>query len=147
MTKTEQQEAERHRVKMAKRKAVQDEEVAGKQIEKGLLIVHTGTGKGKSTAAFGLALRMPGRGKRIGVVQSIQGPWHSAGRDALEGFGDQVCGPSVGGGPEFKVMPTSRGRVTHIYTGAGGNQVSAIRTHGDLVHVYALQTRGHPRCT
>ena len=46
-------EAERHRAKMAKRKAVQDAEVAGKTIKKGLLIVHTGTGKGKSTAAFG----------------------------------------------------------------------------------------------
>ena len=57
-------EAERHRAKMAKRKAVQDAEVAGKTIEKGLLIVHTGPGKGKSTAAFGLALRMLGRGHR-----------------------------------------------------------------------------------
>ena len=56
--------AERHRAKMANRKARQDAEVAGKTIEKGLLIVHTGTGKGKSTAAFGLALRMLGRGKR-----------------------------------------------------------------------------------
>ena len=67
--------AERHRAKMAKRKAVQDAEVAEKTSEKGLLIVHTGTGKGKSTAAFGLALRMLGRGRRIGVVQYIKGAW------------------------------------------------------------------------
>ena len=59
-------EAERYRAKMAKRKAVQDAEVAEKTIEKGLLIVHTGPGKGKSTAAFGLALRMLGRGRRMG---------------------------------------------------------------------------------
>jgi cob(I)alamin adenosyltransferase len=91
-------EAERHRAKMVKRKAVQDAEVADKKIEKGLLIVHTGTGKGKSTAAFGLALRMLGRGKRIGVVQFIKGAWHSAERDALETFGDQVSWHTMGEG-------------------------------------------------
>ncbi|MBX9823606.1 MAG: cob(I)yrinic acid a,c-diamide adenosyltransferase [Xanthobacteraceae bacterium] len=91
-------EAERHRAKMAKRKAVQDAEVAEKKIEKGLLIVHTGTGKGKSTAAFGLALRMLGRGKRVGVVQFIKGAWHSAERDALEKFGDQVSWHTMGEG-------------------------------------------------
>ena len=91
-------EAERHRAKMAKRKAVQDAEVADKTIEKGLLIVHTGTGKGKSTAAFGLALRMLGRGKRVGVVQFIKGAWQSAERDALETFGDRVSWHTMGEG-------------------------------------------------
>ena len=91
-------DAERHRAKMIKRKAVQDAEVAGKTIEKGLLIVHTGPGKGKSTAAFGLALRMLGRGKRVGVVQFIKGAWHSAERDALEKFGDQVSWHTMGEG-------------------------------------------------
>ncbi len=94
----DESEAERHRAKMAKRKAVQDAEVADKKIEKGLLIVHTGTGKGKSTAAFGLALRMLGRGKRIGVVQFIKGAWKSAERDALETFGDQVSWHTMGEG-------------------------------------------------
>jgi cob(I)alamin adenosyltransferase len=91
-------EAARHRAKMAKRKAAQDAEVAGKTVEKGLLIVHTGTGKGKSTAAFGLALRMLGRGRRIGVVQFIKGAWRSAERDALEKFGDQVVWHTMGEG-------------------------------------------------
>jgi cob(I)alamin adenosyltransferase len=99
MNKTvEDIEAERHRAKMAKRKTMQDAEVADKKIEKGLLIVHTGTGKGKSTAAFGLALRMLGRGKRIGVVQFIKGAWQSAERDALETFGDQVVWHTMGEG-------------------------------------------------
>jgi cob(I)alamin adenosyltransferase len=94
----EKAEAERHRAKMAKRKAVQDAEVAAKTIEKGLLIVHTGAGKGKSTAAFGLALRMLGRGQRIGVVQFIKGGWQSAERDALARFGEQVRWHTMGEG-------------------------------------------------
>ena len=80
---------ERHKAKMMKRKAAQDAEVAAKPIaEKGLLIVHTGPGKGKSTAAFGLALRALGRGFRVGVVQFIKGAWSTGERAAIERFGE-----------------------------------------------------------
>jgi cob(I)alamin adenosyltransferase len=106
--KTDKDEAERHRAKMAKRKAVQDAEVAGKTVEKGLLIVHTGSGKGKSTAAFGLALRMLGRGHRIGVVQFIKGAWHSAERDALQKFGDQVSWHTMGEGFTWETQDRAR---------------------------------------
>ncbi|WP_239504376.1 cob(I)yrinic acid a,c-diamide adenosyltransferase, partial [Serratia marcescens] len=68
-------DAERHRAKMEKRKAAQDAEVAEKTIEKGLLIVNTGPGKGKTTAALGLMLRMLGRGRRVACVQFIKGGW------------------------------------------------------------------------
>src|ERR1700728_1330791 len=109
MTETiDQAEAERHRAKMAKRKAVQDAEVAQKTVEKGLLIVHTGTGKGKSTAAFGLALRMLGRGHRIGVVQFIKGAWHTAERDALARFGDQVVWHTMGEGFTWETQDRAR---------------------------------------
>src|ERR1700758_719804 len=108
MSETVDKEAERHRAKMAKRKAVQDAEVAEKTLEKGLLIVHTGTGKGKSTAAFGLVLRMLGRGHRVGVVQFIKGAWHSAGRDALERFGDQVVWHSMGEGFTWETQDRAR---------------------------------------
>jgi cob(I)alamin adenosyltransferase len=101
-------ETARHRAKMAKRKAVQDAEVAEKKIEKGLLIVHTGAGKGKSTAAFGLALRMLGRGRRIGVVQFIKGAWHSAERDALDLFGDQVAWHTMGEGFTWETQDLER---------------------------------------
>jgi cob(I)alamin adenosyltransferase len=104
----EETEAERHRTKMAKRKAVQDAEVAGKTVEKGLLIVHTGTGKGKSTAAFGLALRMLGRGHRVGVVQFIKGAWHSAERDALAAFGEQVSWHTMGEGFTWETQDIKR---------------------------------------
>jgi len=106
--KLDEAEVERHRAKMAKRKAVQDAEVAGKTVEKGLLIVHTGAGKGKSTAAFGLALRMLGRGRRVGVVQFIKGAWHTAERDALAKFGDQIVWHSMGEG--FTWETQDRGR-------------------------------------
>ncbi len=109
MTKAiDEKDAERHRAKMAKRKSVQDEEVAGKTVEKGLLIVHTGTGKGKSTAAFGLALRMLGRGKRVGVVQFVKGAWHTAERDALAKFGDQVAWYSMGEGFTWETQDLAR---------------------------------------
>jgi cob(I)alamin adenosyltransferase len=111
MTKQQVDEAaaERHRAKMAKRKAVQDAEVAEKKtIEKGLLIVHTGPGKGKSTAAFGLALRMLGRGHRVGVVQFIKGAWRTAERDALEIFGDQVAWFTMGEGFTWETQDLAR---------------------------------------
>ena len=82
-------EAERnayHAEKMRKRKEAQDRKLAAKTIEKGLLIVHTGTGKGKSTAAFGMALRAVAHGFRVGVVQFVKGPWTSGEREALKRF-------------------------------------------------------------
>ncbi len=80
--------ARRHRLKMEKRKAVQDAEVASKSVaQKGLLMVHTGPGKGKSTAAFGLALRALGHGWKIGVVQFGKGGWRSGEREMLEKLG------------------------------------------------------------
>jgi cob(I)alamin adenosyltransferase len=100
--------AERHRAKMAKRKAVQDAEVAGKTVEKGLLIVHTGPGKGKSTAAFGLALRMLGRGHRVGVVQFIKGAWHTGERDAFAVFGDRVSWHTMGEGFTWETQDLAR---------------------------------------
>jgi cob(I)alamin adenosyltransferase len=100
--------AERHRAKMAKRKAVQDAEVAGKAIEKGLLIVHTGPGKGKSTAAFGLALRMLGRGHRVGVVQFIKGAWRTGERDAFAAFGDRVSWHTMGEGFTWETQDLAR---------------------------------------
>jgi cob(I)alamin adenosyltransferase len=93
---------------MAKRKAAQDTEVAGKTIEKGLLIVHTGAGKGKSTAAFGLALRMLGRDERVGVVQFIKGAWHTAERDALAKFGDQIVWHAMGEGFTWETQDRAR---------------------------------------
>src|SRR3954471_14012404 len=101
-------EAERHRTKMEKRKAVQDAEVASKTIEKGLLIVNTGPGKGKSTAAFGLALRMLGHGRRVGVVQFVKGAWHTGEKDAFAAFGDRIEWHSMGEGFTWETQDKAR---------------------------------------
>ena len=106
--KIDDAEAERHRAKMEKRKAVQDAEVAAKTVEKGLLIVNTGPGKGKSTAAFGLALRMLGYGGRVGVVQFIKGAWHSGEQDALARFGDLVSWHTMGEGFTWETQDLKR---------------------------------------
>src|ERR1700712_2321987 len=98
-----------HRAKMQKRKAVQDREVAEKTItEKGLLIVHTGAGKGKSTAAFGLLLRMLGHGRKVGVVQFIKGAWSTGERSVLERFGDLVTWHTMGEGFTWETQDRAR---------------------------------------
>src|SRR4029079_572902 len=108
MTEIDVKEAERHRAKMAKLMSVQDAEVAGKTIEKGLLIVNTGPGKGKSTAAFGLALRMLGHGRRVGVVQFVKGAWHTGEKDAFAAFGDRVEWHSMGEGFTWETQDKAR---------------------------------------
>lgn len=108
MRDIDEKDAERHRAKMAKRKAVQDAEVAGKTIEKGLLIVNTGPGKGKSTAAFGLALRMLGYGRRVGVVQFVKGAWHTGEKDAFAVFGDKIVWHTMGEGFTWETQDLKR---------------------------------------
>ena len=103
----EAREAERHRAKMIKRKAVQDAEEASKTIAKGLLMVNTGPGKGKSTAAFGLALRALGHGWRIGVVQFIKGRVTGE-QTALESFGDRVVWHTAGEGFTWETQDKAR---------------------------------------
>jgi len=106
---TESDDNARHRAKMEKRKAVQDAEVASKTIvQKGLLIVHTGPGKGKSTAAFGLMLRALGRGWKVGVVQFIKGAWETGERLAFERFGDQVVWRTMGEGFTWETQDRAR---------------------------------------
>ncbi|MEF3367732.1 cob(I)yrinic acid a,c-diamide adenosyltransferase [Methylocystis sp. 9N] len=104
----EDEEARRHREKMEKRKAVQDAEVASKTItRKGLLMVHTGAGKGKSTAAFGLVLRALGHGWKVGVVQFGKGQWRSGERDMLEKLGN-VSWHTLGEGFTWETQDRAR---------------------------------------
>ena len=98
----------RHAEKMAKRKVARDKMLAGKTIEKGLLIVHTGLGKGKSTAAFGLVMRAIGHGMRVGVVQFTKGKWTSGERFVLDRFPDQVTLRVMGEGFTWETQDRQR---------------------------------------
>jgi cob(I)alamin adenosyltransferase len=84
-----------HKAEMQALKAEQDAKVRAKQIERGVLIVNTGDGKGKSTAGFGLALRAAGSGLRVGVVQFIKGTWKTGEGEAFKRFPEithVICG-------------------------------------------------------
>ena len=94
--------------KAAKRKAARDRMLADKTVEKGLLIVHTGKGKGKSTAAFGLAARAIGNGMRVGIVQFVKGKWETGERHVLERFADQVTIRTMGEGFTWETQDRAR---------------------------------------
>ena len=98
----------RHAEKMAKRKAARTRMLATKTEERGLIIVHTGKGKGKSTAAFGMALRMIGHGMRVGVVQFVKGAWGTGERTVLEGFPDLVTLRAMGDGFTWDTQDRAR---------------------------------------
>src|ERR1700675_1721688 len=87
-----------HREKMERRQAARRKVLATKTEERGLLIVHTGAGKGKSTAAFGMVLRCLGHGMRVGVVQFVKGAWGTGERDVLARFPDLVTCRAMGEG-------------------------------------------------
>ena len=95
---TEAERDSHHADRMAKRKAARDRMLATKNKEKGLLMVHTGKGKGKSTAAFGLVMRAMGNGMRVGVVQFVKGKWQTGERDILENFPERVTIRTMGEG-------------------------------------------------
>jgi cob(I)alamin adenosyltransferase len=88
----------RHAEKMRKKKAAREKILAGKTIEKGLVIVHTGKGKGKSTAAFGMVMRHIGHGMKVAVVQFVKGAWETGERDVLEHFPDLCTIKAMGEG-------------------------------------------------
>jgi len=98
----------RHAEKAALRKAVRERILATKTEERGLVIVHTGTGKGKSTAAFGMVLRCLGHGMRVGIVQFVKGAWATGERTVLERFPDLVTMKAMGEGFTWETQDRAR---------------------------------------
>jgi len=98
----------KHAEKMRRKKEARDKIIATKTIEKGLLIVHTGKGKGKSTAAFGLVFRALGNGMKVAIVQFVKGKWQTGERAALDKFGDQVTTATMGEGFTWETQDRAR---------------------------------------
>jgi cob(I)alamin adenosyltransferase len=109
--KEEMSEAEldaRHAEKMRKKKAARDKILATKTIEKGLIVVNTGKGKGKSTAAFGMVFRALGHGMPVAIVQFVKGKWQTGERVALEKFGELVSINTMGEGFTWETQDRQR---------------------------------------
>lgn len=105
---SEEQLNERHAEKMAKKKAARDKIIATKTIEKGLVMVHTGKGKGKSTAAMGLAARAVGNDMKVGIVQFVKGVWETGERKVLEKFPDLCVMKAMGEGFSWETQDRER---------------------------------------
>jgi len=97
-----------HREKMERRQAARRRVLATKTEERGLLIVHTGSGKGESTAAFGMVLRCIGHGMRVGVVQFVKGAWSTGERTVIARFPDLVTCRAMGEGFTWDTQDRAR---------------------------------------
>ncbi|MEN5276505.1 cob(I)yrinic acid a,c-diamide adenosyltransferase [Brucella sp. TWI432] len=108
LSMTEEELNARHADKMRKKKAARDKIQATKTDEKGLVIVHTGKGKGKSTAGFGMVFRALGHGMKVGVVQFVKGSWDTGERWVLEKFPEQVTISALGEGFTWETQDRAR---------------------------------------
>jgi len=108
MTEDQEDQYARANEKAANKKRAREKMLATKTIEKGLLIVHTGKGKGKSTAAFGLVARAMGNGMKVGVIQYVKGKWETGERDILEHFPDQIEIHAMGEGFSWETQDKAR---------------------------------------
>jgi cob(I)alamin adenosyltransferase len=97
-----------YKERMERRKAIQDKRMAETVAEQGLVIVHTGAGKGKTTAALGMVLRSLGHGHRVAIVQFIKGAWEPAEKRAFEPWGEQLVFHASGGGFTWETRDRAR---------------------------------------
>ncbi|MEC8688324.1 MAG: cob(I)yrinic acid a,c-diamide adenosyltransferase [Cyanobacteriota bacterium] len=97
-----------YRKRMERRQQVQKQRVEERNQEKGLILVFTGQGKGKTTAGLGLVLRTLGHGERVAIVQFIKGGWEPGEARALKAFGDQVSWHALGEGFTWETQDRER---------------------------------------
>lgn len=97
-----------HRQKMQRRKEVQAQRLAQASNEKGLVIINTGNGKGKTTAALGMVMRALGHGFRVAIIQFIKGAWEPAEKVVLGQWGDQLEFYAMGKGFTWETQNQER---------------------------------------
>jgi cob(I)alamin adenosyltransferase len=107
---TEPSEIDAYSQRMRRRKAIQDKRMAETVTDRGLVIVHTGAGKGKTTAALGMVLRSLGHGYRVAIVQFIKGAWEPAEKRAFEPWGEQIQFHATGDGFTWETQDRDRDR-------------------------------------
>jgi cob(I)alamin adenosyltransferase len=100
--------AEKHNARMRKVKVARDKMMETKTIEKGLVIVHTGKGKGKTTAAMGMVCRAIGHGQRVAIVQFIKGAMFTGEKVVFDAFPEQVIMRSMGEGFTWETQDKER---------------------------------------
>ncbi|MBC1260845.1 cob(I)yrinic acid a,c-diamide adenosyltransferase [Synechococcus sp. BSF8S] len=105
-----ERDAEAYRRRMERRREVQQQRVGERSLEKGLVLVFTGDGKGKTTAALGLVLRTLGHGESVAVVQFIKGGWQPGEARALQRFGDDLAWHALGEGFTWETQDRERDR-------------------------------------
>jgi cob(I)alamin adenosyltransferase len=99
---------EQYKRKMQRRKEVQEQRLQERSREKGLIIVHTGNGKGKTTAALGMVLRSLGHGYRVAIIQFIKGAWEPAEKAAFSSWGEQLVFRAMGEGFTWETQDRDR---------------------------------------
>ena len=122
-----------HAQKMAKKARAREKIMATKEVEKGLLIVHTGKGKGKTTAAFGMVLRALGHGMKVAIIQFIKGSREVGEKRALECFGDQVRFFACGEGFTWETQNLEKDRALARRTWAEAEEALSPGSEYDLV--------------
>lgn len=100
--------SEDYKRKMQRRKEVQEERLANMKDEKGLIIVHTGNGKGKTTAALGMIIRSLGHGYKVAIIQFIKGGWVPAEKEVLEQWSNQLEFYAMGEGFTWETQDRER---------------------------------------
>ncbi len=99
---------EDHKKKMQRRKEIQDQRLANMKAEKGLIIVNTGDGKGKTTAALGMVMRSLGHGYKVAIIQFIKGAWEPAEKEVLEKWSNQLDFYAMGEGFTWETQDRER---------------------------------------